>query len=140
MTGAIDNLVRLHRWTLDEKRRLLSDLERLATRLDEDIALLDAEILAEQDAAARSLEGAVAYPAFVAVAKQRRDKLVESRRAVETESEEARAAVQAAFEELKKYELAQASALKRAQEKAARAERLAEDELGLELHRRKGRP
>ncbi|WP_119166403.1 flagellar FliJ family protein [Algihabitans albus] len=138
MTGAIENLVRLHRWTLDEKRRLLSDLERLAQRLSNDITLLDEEIASEQEVASRSLEGAVAYPAFVAVAKRRRDKLVESLRAVEAEGEEARMAVQTAFQELKKYELAQAGALKRAKDKAARAEQLVEDELGLELHRRRG--
>lgn len=139
MTGALENLVRLHRWTLDEKRRLLSDLERLAQRLSNDITALDEQIVSEQEAASRSLEGAVAYPAFVAVAKRRRSKLVESLRAVEMEGEEARTAVQAAFQELKKYELAQAAASKRAKDKAARAEQLAEDELGLELHRRKGR-
>ncbi|WP_421708949.1 hypothetical protein [Algihabitans sp.] len=139
MTGALENLVRLHRWTLDEKRRLLTDLERLAQRLSKDITTLDEEIASEQEVASQSLEGAVAYPAFVAVAKRRREKLVESLRAVEAEGEEARTAVRAAFQELKKYELAQAAASKRAKDKAARAEQQAEDELGLELHRRKGR-
>ena len=139
MTGALENLVRLHRWTLDEKRRLLTDLERLAQRLSKDITTLDEEIASEQEVASQSLEGAVAYPAFVAVAKRRREKLVESLRAVEAEGEEARIAVRAAFQELKKYELAQAAASKRAKDKAARAEQQAEDELGLELHRRKGR-
>ncbi len=137
MSGAIDNLVRLHRWTLDEKRRMLGDLERLAQRLSKDIAALDEEIATEQEAAARSLDGAVAYPAFVAVARQRRAKLVESLRAVEAESEEAREAVQSAFEELKKYEMARAGAVRRAREKRARSERLAEDDLGIELHRRR---
>jgi flagellar export protein FliJ len=138
MSGAIGNLIRLHRWTLDEKRRAVTELERLRERLQADVDALDAEIAAEQDAAAKTLEGAVAYPAFVAVARQRRDKLVESLQAVEQETEQARETVQQAFEELKKYELAEANAARRLKAKRQRAERQAEDDLGLDLHRRKG--
>lgn len=138
MSGAIGNLVRLHRWTLDEKRRAVTDLERLAERMRADIDALDAEIAAERAVAAGSLDGAVAYPAFVAVARKRREKLAASLSAIEQETEQAREAVQAAFEELKKYELAEANAARRLAAKRQRAERLAEDELGLDLHRRKG--
>jgi flagellar export protein FliJ len=138
MSGAIGNLVRLHRWTLDEKRRAVADLERLAARMQADIDALDAEIDRERSTAAQTMEGAAAYPAFVAVARQRRDKLAASLRALEQETEQAREAVQAAFEELKKYELAEANAARRLAAKRQRAERLAEDELGLDLHRRKG--
>lgn len=45
--------------------------------------------------------------------------------------------MQSAFEELKKYEMARAGAARRAREKRARSERLAEDDLGIELHRRR---
>ncbi len=138
MSAALANLIRLHRWTLDERRRQVADLEALSGRLGADIETLDGEIAREQAAAAESLEGAVAYPAFLAAARRRRAKLADSLQAVEGEIAQARDAVQAAFEELKKYEQAEANARRRAREKRERAERAAEDELGLELHRRRG--
>jgi uncharacterized protein YjiS (DUF1127 family) len=137
MSSALANLIRLHRWTLDEKRRQVVELERLSARLQSDIDALDAEILREQEAAGKSMEGAAAFPAFREAAGQRRGKLLESLEAVEGEIAQAREAVQAAFEELKKYEQAETNAKRREQEKRQRAERAAEDELGLELHRRK---
>jgi multidrug resistance efflux pump len=40
----IENLLRLHRWQLDERRRYLSELESLRERLHADIVRLGAEI------------------------------------------------------------------------------------------------
>ena len=46
--NALDNLVRISRWHLDEARQKLGDLERLEVRLREDIRRLDANLAAEQ--------------------------------------------------------------------------------------------
>ncbi len=56
--SALDSLVRLHRWQLDERRRRLADLDQLAAKLNDDIIRLAEEEAREQAAASASLEAA----------------------------------------------------------------------------------
>ena len=71
---ALGSLVRVHSWALDEKRQKLAGLEELADKMREDLAHLEAELNSEQRAAAGSIEGTIAFPAFVAAALERRKK------------------------------------------------------------------
>src|SRR3546814_18581473 len=54
--SAIEQLIRLHRWKLDEKRRRGADLERLVDRFRRDIEQLKADLRQEPAAAADSIE------------------------------------------------------------------------------------
>lgn len=134
--SALSNLIRVHRWTLDERRRTLVDLERLGDKLKGDLANLEAELERERHAAARSPETAYAYPAFAAAARQRREKLLRSLAELAGEVDKARSQVEAAFQELKKYELAQEAAQRRKQEMVKRREQAVLDEVGITLHLR----
>ncbi len=62
---ALDQLVRLHRWNLDEKRQKLAELERFRTKLLGNIETLEAELAREQAAAERSEVTSVSLPAFI---------------------------------------------------------------------------
>jgi flagellar protein FliJ len=76
--SALNSLVRVHNWALDEKRQKLAELDRLADKLRSDLVLLEQELVQEQSAAARSVEGSIAFPAFIAAALERRKRLRES--------------------------------------------------------------
>ena len=65
MSG-LDSLIRLHRWKLEEKRRVLADLEALMDDLITRASDLEVEILNEQKAAADSEEAGFAYAAYAA--------------------------------------------------------------------------
>lgn len=134
--SALTSLVRVHSWALAEKRRKLAGLETLAQRLADDLARLEAELRSEQAAASGSIEGTVAFPTFVAAALERRKRLRESIADVERAIEAARAEVTEAFQEVKKFELAQAAQEARDAEERARREQAILDELGLTLKRR----
>ena len=134
---ALANLVRMHRWNLDDKRRKVPELERLLEQLAADLTRVDAEIEAEQDAASRSIEGARVFPAFLTAARRRRKKLADSIIEVEREAERTREEIAEAFQELKKYELALDGRERRRRELLARREQLLLDELGLDMHRRR---
>ena len=56
---AIDGLIRLHRWRLDEKRLKLSELERLAGTLREEIRKLGESVATEGTIAERSSEAEI---------------------------------------------------------------------------------
>ena len=134
---AMGSLVRVHSWALNEKRQKLAGLEELADKMHQDLAHLEAELISEQRAVAGSMEGTIAFPAFVAAALERRKKLRESIAKLGLAVDAARAEVREAFQEVKKYELAQDIHERREREKIARREQRELDELGANMHRRK---
>ena len=135
--SALGSLVRVHTWALNEKRQTLAGLEELADKLHGDLEALEAELQREQSAATGSIEGTIAFPAFVAAALERRKRLRVSIANLDLGIEAAREEVREAYQEVKKYELARDNDERREQEKLALTERKDLDELGATLHQRK---
>ena len=104
----VENLLRLHRWQLDERRRYLTELESLAERLRADIRRLIDEI----DTGAHTLDQpAQGDPARCPVSRlliERRRKLEHSVGEIQEQMVEARAAIAAAEHELQRREIAAA--------------------------------
>src|ERR1700693_3710419 len=104
----VENLLRLHRWQLDERRRYLTELESLAERLRADIRRLIDEI----DTGAHALyQPAPGDPARCSVSRlliERRRKLEHSVSEIQEQMVEARAAIAAAEHELQRREIAAA--------------------------------
>ena len=134
--SSFDSLIRLHGWKLEEKRRVLAELETLMDELKRRGRDLEAEIHNEMSAAAGSEEAAYAYGAYAAQAIRRRETLAQSAAELEGRIEVARDDVRAAFQEVKKYEIARERKLERERLEASRRDRIAEDDLGLEVFRR----
>ncbi len=134
---ALGSLVRVHTWALDEKRQTLGGLEKLAEKLRNDLEDLEAELRREQTAATGSIEGTIAFPAFVAAALERRKRLRVSIANLDLAIEAAREEAREAYHEVKNYELARDNHERRERDRLAVRERNALDELGATLHRRK---
>lgn len=133
----LSNLIRLHRWRLDERRRNLVELERLAAELRDQRRRLEADLEAEKGVAGASVEAGMTYGGYVRTALARRDKLVRSIAEVENRIRRASEEVLEAFQEVKRYEVAHSHRMRRARARDARLERLALDELGAEAFRRR---
>ena len=134
---ALANLIRISRWHLDEKRQKLGDLERLAERLEQDLARLDEGIARERELAERDEEAQRAFPAYYQAERQRRDRINQSIADVKEQIETAREEVGEAFRELKKYEMAKANQDERDRRRQERQQQQAMDELGAQMHRRR---
>ncbi|RMD63475.1 MAG: flagellar export protein FliJ [Alphaproteobacteria bacterium] len=132
-----DSLVRLHTWQLNEKRQRLVGLEELVERMRADLAALEADLASEQRAAGASMEGTMAFPAFVAAALERRKRLRQTIAELEKAVDSAREEVRAAFEELKAYELARDKYARDERLRLSRREQADLDELGATMHRRR---
>ena len=104
--SSLDGLIRLHRSQLDEKRRALAELQALAERLRSELERLDAEVTAEE-AAARAEEVAFSFAAYAEAARGRRLRLTQSIAQVDARIAAGTDEIAAAFQELKRYELAQ---------------------------------
>ncbi len=134
--SALNSLVRVHSWALDEKRQKLAELDRLADKLRADLVALEQELVQEQTAASGSVEGSIAFPAFVAAALERRKRLRQSIANIELACDAAREEVNLAFQEVKKFELARDKQLAQEQEDAARRDQIVMDEMGVDMYRR----
>ncbi len=135
----LKSLIRLHRFRLDERRRGLQELETLRLRLDAALARLEAEVRAEKVTVETAPEMAFAFADYAASARERRRKLIDSIDEAERQIEQARDAVNEAFQELKKYQITQANRERMAAQRAARLEQANLDEIALTVYRRHGR-
>ena len=129
-------LIRLHKWRLDEKRQVLAELERLASRLRQEQIDLELEVTDEQEVAANSPEAMAAYGPYATAVIARRARLHQSLVEVEQRMHGALEDVTLAFRELKKYELVNARRDRVALDQEKRQQQAVLDELGLNLYRR----
>ena len=136
--SALDSLIRLHRWQVDERRRHLADLEGLATQLTEESHRLDREEAKEQAAAATSPEAAITFAAYARQLIERRRKLAQSQAEVAEQIERSRTLLADAFQEVKRYETMAANRLRQQQRREERRQQQALDNLGIEAFRRRG--
>ncbi len=133
----LDSLIRLHRWQLDEKRRHLVELERLAQRLAAQIHDLEVEIRNEQQFAESSTEAARTYGDYVQAAIGRREKLDASLAELQSQRVVAKEGVAEAYSELKKYELVKVRNQRLANKRRQHQEQQVMDEVALNLFRRR---
>jgi len=136
--SGFDQLIRLQRWTLDEKRRQAGDLELLIERLIQDINKLDDQVEREIAASRANIELQRALPGYRQMMKTRRERLDKSLLDLRGELEKLRAQITEAFSELKKTEQTVKNRQQRQRLAERRKEQAANDEVGLQLHRRKG--
>jgi flagellar export protein FliJ len=133
---AIDGLIRLNRWRLDEKRLKLSELERLVGTLRDEIRKLGETVATERGVAADSAEAAYGFGIFAAQSVERRHCLEQSLSEAEGQMKAAAEEVAEAFRELKKFDVVKSRETRLAGERSRRQEQAALDEIGLTLYRR----
>lgn len=136
----MDSLIRLRKWTLDEKRRKVSELERLAQRLNDQLAGLDKELEAEQRVAAADLLAAGSYGGYANSVIERRERLLRSLKEVEAEMGHALNEVADAFQEFKKLDTIRNRDRERQEWRARRLQQAELDAAGLDVFRRNQRP
>lgn len=105
MTKSRDALMRLKRFQVDEKQRRLSQIETMIAEFKRMAGELDREIAAEETHAGITDRAHFAYPTYARAAIQRRDNLLQSAQDLEGQREDARAKLEDAFEDLKKFEI-----------------------------------
>ncbi len=137
--SSLKTIIRLHKWQLDEKRRALAELQNLADRLKAEIERLKADLANEQETARRNPEFAFNYASFARGAMERGKRLTQSLGQVDMQIAAATDQMAEAFQELKRFELAEEERLKREKEKLKRKEAIMLDETALVGFRRRQR-
>jgi hypothetical protein len=138
--SGLDQMLRVQKWSLDEKRRQAADLEALIERLHGDIRRLDEEVAKEIEAARSDLELQRALPSYRAVMAERRERILKSIADLTVELEKLRDQIMDAFTDLKKTEQTILNRQQRQRAAQRRQEQTRADEMGLDMHRRKKNP
>jgi flagellar export protein FliJ len=134
--STLDSLIRLHRWQVDERRRQVAELDALGEKLRQELARLAEEHTNEQAAAGASFLARHVYPGYLRRAMERQKTLEQSLAETETQTLAAREALAEAFQELKRYEVAQANRERLRISAATRRERLETDAIAIQTFRR----
>jgi flagellar FliJ protein len=134
--SALDSLIRVNKYKLDERRRQLAELERLVEWLRGESLRLEQELTSEQQVAAASLDAGHAYGGYARDIIDRRQKLAASIDDAETQILTAREALAESFREVKRYEITAANRNTRERLTAERKQRIAQDEVAAQIHRR----
>jgi flagellar FliJ protein len=138
MAEDLKNIIRIHEFGVDEKRRDLGELLKLMGDLEQSQRDLVAEVINEQRiAASMPGEADLCYGIYAQNVIIRRERMAESIIQMEVKVGDARDALSEAYMDLKKYEIAQENREKRAALEEGRREQSILDEIGLNAHRRK---
>lgn len=100
-----DTLIRLKRFHVDEKRRRVTQIRSMIADFQRMASDLDREIEGEERKAGLSDPAHFAYPTYAKAARSRRDNLLQSAADLQGQLDDAKAALNEAFEELKKVEI-----------------------------------
>jgi flagellar protein FliJ len=100
-----DNLVRLRRFQVEEKRRRVVQIELMIGEFDRISADLEREIAVEEQRSGISDPSHFAYPTYAKASRQRRDNLRRSADELKLQLEDAKAELGEAFEDLRKAEV-----------------------------------
>jgi flagellar biosynthesis chaperone FliJ len=137
-TKGLATLIRLSKWTVDDKRRILTALQVREDEILAEIRAAEAQLIEEQRVAAADAAGiGFVYGAYAQAWLSRRAQLVSSLEAVRAEIITAGDDLSEAFNQLKTYEITQRDRDRRAAEERDRKEQAFLDEIGLNIHRRR---
>lgn len=133
----VDGLIRLWKWRLDERRRIVVDLEILRSGIERQMVKLDEELEHERKVATQHYEASLGFANYRKANRERRANLEASREEVIDRIAAAQEEVNAAFRELKKSELVLENWERRERQKQERREQAEMDEAGLQGFRRR---
>lgn len=125
MTRSHEPLIRLARFKVEELQKQLADIDRVRQSLTDQIERLEASVPEEQAAAAQNKDGFLAYGSYAQAVIKRKQNIRASMDEVDQQANDIRERLEAAFRELKKYELLEERRVARIEE-ALRAEEQAE--------------
>ena len=134
-------LIQLAKQKLDEKKTKLADIVRLRESHEKQIQDIDDQIEAERAAAIDAADDAErvfignAFPQFVDAARGKQKTIAETLEQIERQERLARIEVQGAYQDVRKYELAEEQRLEKERLERERVEQIEMDELALNLHR-----
>lgn len=128
-------LIRLARFKVEELQKQMADIEQVRGSIHDQIERLEESVPEEQAVAAENKDGYIAYGSYARSVIQRKEKLRSSLDEVDAQAGALRERLEAAFGELKKYELLEERRLARIQDALRASEQAEMDEIASNMRR-----
>lgn len=125
------SIIRLQRFRVDECRRKLQALEGMKADLEKKGGELELTVAAEQRRAIEDEIGRFAYPGFARAITTRRENIARSLGEIERQIAAAQEELNAAYRELKKFELAEEGRVREVRTRRSRREQGEADDMSL---------
>lgn len=138
MAKGLKGVIRLRKWDVDEKRRILRQLQEREDQILDFLRQLQEQVKAEADLARKDTTGVgFTFGAYAQWAKKQRQDLEMVLGHIRNEIEQAQDAVAEAFKDLKTLEIAQENRDAQARQEQDRKTQVMMDEIGQEAFRRR---
>ncbi|MDX1974560.1 MAG: flagellar FliJ family protein [Rickettsiales bacterium] len=137
MVKGIHTLIKLHKRTLDELRRKMTNLENQKNQLRTSLINLQKELEQEMALAGQQAEMAGFFGDFSKRIRKRQETIVFEIQALDIQIVKLSDEISVAFAELKKFEIARDNAKKCEQAAQNRKDTIMLDEIAIQQHRRK---
>ncbi len=132
----LQTLIRMHKSKMEEEQKKFSALEAVANGFTNEITALQNSVEREALSTDENAETAHMLGDYVQATIERCKTLEQSRAEVEAAISEIRGTIAEAFRELKRYEIIEDRRLSQERQETQRRQSIAENELGLSIHRR----
>ena len=126
-----ESIIRLQRFRVDEARRKVQSLEGMKAELEKKGLELEVTVAAEQRRAIEDEIGRYAYPGFARAINTRRENILKSIEAIEAQIAAAQEELNAAYRDLKKFELAEEGRVREEKTRRSRRQQNEADDLTL---------
>lgn len=136
MASELATLIRLAKLQLDEKRKVLATIIAEEDRVKAEKAALLQKLEDEKQQSAEDFEAELSRGSFIKASLKKRDICDRNLAQLAMLIETAQAEVQTAFEEMKRYEIAEEARERREEKEAKKRETKVMDEVGGDRHRR----
>ncbi|MDZ5647653.1 flagellar FliJ family protein [Nitrospirillum sp. BR 11828] len=133
---SLKTLIRLHKNEVDEKRRHLTQLREHDDQLTLRRQQFEAQVEMERQLSGTSVDMAVAFANFLPQIKLQRNALEQARQQLAIAIHRAEEDLAQAFQELKRFELAEEERIRKEKAELARKEAMMLDEIAAQRHLR----
>jgi flagellar export protein FliJ len=133
----IATLIKLRKRALDDLRRKMVSLESQKEQLQQSSAALNKELAYEMQQAKKQADMSGFFGGFAKRIQKRQEEIADEIRSLDLKITSLNDQITEAFAELKKFEIVQENAKRRADEEERRKETILMDEVAANQHRRK---
>jgi len=136
---SLANVIRMQKWKLDEQRRVVGDLQEMASNYQGQLDALEEEFEREKLLAANDADAGFLFADYATAARLRKQNLNATISELQVKLDEAQSVMAEQFQELKKFEISEETRMRKLKEAEDKRQQDEVDAFSIEMFRRKNK-